>query len=322
MHVLAITGLTLPELAEEDVARIREAAGEEARVTVASSAGDAIEVAGDVEVILGPVTPPLVRAAPNLRWIHAIASGVDAYLFPEVRDSDIVVTGEKGLVGGHLADHAFGLLLALTRGIGQAVRLGPQAWDERMHFRRTNVELDGMTMGIIGLGGTGHAIARRAAAFGMQCRAVDVYPVPPTADVPLVEGMDRFDDLLHASDVVAVCCPLTDETRGLIDAGVLARMKSTAFLVNVTRGAIIDDAALVDALRDGQIAGAGLDVTPQEPLPPDHPLWTLPNAVMTPHTAGASQHRAGRNIDRFCENLRRMRAGEPLVGVVDKERGF
>jgi phosphoglycerate dehydrogenase-like enzyme len=325
MHVLVITGLTLPDVSEADLARIRDAAGPEGRVTLARSTGEAIEVAqseGDVEVVMGAITPALFRAAPRLRWVHAIASGVDAYLFPEMRESEVLLTGEKGLVGGHLADHAFALLLALTRGLAEAVRLGPRSWERRMEFRRSNVELSGLTMGIVGLGGTGREVARRAVAFGMRCRAVDLAALPPSEDVPLVETMDAFGALLAASDVVAVCCPLTEATRGLFDAAAFEQMKPTALLLNVTRGGIVDGDALVEALRSGTIAGAGLDVLPEEPLPPEHPLWTLPNAVMTPHTAGASQLRAGRNIERFCENLRRMRAGEALVGLVDKREGF
>ncbi len=322
MHILVMTGMTLPAVSDDDVARIRDAGGEGTRVTVVDSVGEALEVSSDVEVVMGRVTPELFRAAPRLRWVHAVVSGVDAFLYPEMRASDVVLTGEKGLVGGHLADHAFALLLALTRGVAQAVRYGDAAWDHRMEFRRANVELAGMTMGIVGLGGTGREIARRAVAFGMRCRAVDLAAVPPSDDVPLVAGMDALDALLGASDVVAVCCPLTDATRGLFDAAAFARMRPTAWLVNVTRGGIVDDAALVDALRAGRIAGAGLDVVPEEPLPRGHPLWSLPNVVLTPHTAGASQLRAGRNVERFCANLRRWRAGEPLIGLVDKEAGF
>ena len=133
---------------------------------------------------------------------------------------------------------------------------------------------------------------------------------------------DRLPELLAASDVIAVCCPLTAETRNLFNDTTFTQMKRGAFLVNVTRGEIIDGDALVRALRDGRCGGAGLDVAPLEPLPADHPLWTLESVVMTPHTAGASQLRASRNLDRFCENLRRVRTGEPLLGVVDKQLGY
>ena len=134
--------------------------------------------------------------------------------------------------------------------------------------------------------------------------------------------MSRLDDLLDASDVVAIGAPLTDETRSLFDDARFAAMKPGALFVNVTRGEIVEDDAIVAALRSGHLGGAALDVTPVEPLPADHPLWTFDNVVMTPHTAGASQLRGPRNINRFCENLRRARVGEPLIGVVDKQLGY
>jgi len=133
---------------------------------------------------------------------------------------------------------------------------------------------------------------------------------------------DRLDELLAASDVVAVCCPLTDTTRRLFDSARLARMRPSAYLVNVTRGEIVDLDDLVEALGAGRLAGAALDVVAGEPLAADHPVFQLDNVAMTPHTAGASQLRADRNVDRFCENLRRGQAGETLVGVVDKELGY
>ena len=156
----------------------------------------------------------------------------------------------------------------------------------------------------------------------MRCQAVDREEVTTTPEIAEVRPISAFNELLETSDVVAICCPLTDETRDLFDDDAFARMKPTAYLINVTRGGIVDGDALIRALEGGQIAGAGLDVTPEEPLPPDHALWDAPNLVMTPHTAGASQLRAGRNLDRFCDNLRRMQRGEPLEGAIDKQRGY
>ena len=322
MHVLVCTGLTLPQVSDADLDRIAAAAGPDATVTLAATPEEALAAAPQVEAILGFIDPQVFAAAPKLRWVAAIASGVDHYLFPALKQSDVILTSEKGLVGSHLADHAFALLLSLTRGVAQTVRYGNEAWAHRMQFRRDNIELEGLTMGIVGLGGTGRAIARRAAAFGMRCQAVDRDEVTTTPEIAEVRPISAFDELLESSDVVAVCCPLTEETQDLFDDAAFARMKPTAYLVNVTRGGIVDGDALIRALESGQIAGAGLDVTPQEPLPPDHPLWDAPNLVITPHTAGASQLRAGRNLDRFCRNLEHLRAGEPLEGVVDKALGF
>ena len=134
--------------------------------------------------------------------------------------------------------------------------------------------------------------------------------------------MDRFQDLLGRSDAVVICCPLTPKTRGLIDDAAFAAMKPTAYVVNVTRGPIIDRDAIANALRTGTIAGAGLDVTPIEPLPEDDEIWSMPNVVITPHTAGASQFRAHRNVLRFVANLKHYRRGEPLEGLIDKSKGF
>ena len=322
MHVLVITSLSLPALTAGDVTRIEEAAGDGARVSIVESEEDALRLAADAEVIMGFVSPALLDAAPRLRWVHANASGVNRYLYPAFRDGDVILTSAKGLVGNPLADHAFALLLALTRKVAAAVRLGPQSWERRAELRRGETELEGQVMGIVGFGGTGRALARRAAGFGMRCIAVDRDEVAGGDGVESVLSLDRFDELLATSDVVAICCPLTDETHNLFGRRQFERMKASAYLINVTRGEIVDAGALLEALEDDAIAGAGLDVTPTEPLPAAHPLWRLENVVMTPHAAGASQQRAERGVDRFCENLVRFRRGQPLEGLIDKQAGY
>jgi phosphoglycerate dehydrogenase-like enzyme len=320
--ILIVLGLTLPEVSDGELAQIRAAAPPGSNVRVARGVREAIASAADAEIILGFIPEPLFAAAPRLRWVHAIASGMDMFLYPAMRDSAVVLSGEKGLVGGHLADTGFGLLLALTRQIAAAIRLGPAAWQEREAMRRVEIELEGLTLGVVGFGGTGRALARRAVAFGMRVLAVDAWPVEPSDGVAEVWPLTRLPELLATSDVVGIGCPLTPETRGLLDDKAFSQMKRGALLVNVTRGEVVDGDALVRALEDGRCGGAALDVAPQEPLPAEHPLWRFPNVVMTPHTAGASQLRGPRNIARFCENLRRARSGEPLVGVVDKRLGY
>ena len=320
MKILVIPGLTLREVTETDLARIRSAAGD--ADIVVSDHREATRHIADADVVLGFVTREMFLAARKLRWVQSISSGVDMFLYDEFRDSEVVLTSEKGLVGEHLADHAFGLLLMLTRQLATALQHGPDAWNHRPEMRRREIELTGTVMGIFGFGGTGRAMARRAAAFGMTVNALDRDPVPTSPEVDTVWGPDRFDDLLETSDVVSICCPLTPETRGRFDASAFARMRPTAYLVNVTRGEVMVEDDLADALESGQIAGAGLDVAPREPLPADSRLWNLPNVVMTPHTAGASQFRAARNLDRFVDNLARFRAGESLEGVIDKALGY
>ncbi len=322
MNILIVTGTALPEVPQEIIDRIIEAAGPDSTISIADSDGEALEYAADAEVVLGFVTPQLYAAAPKLRWVHAIASGVNRYLYPEFRDGAVQLSSEKGQVGPQLADHAFALLLALTRRVAAAVRLGPEAWDQRRALRMEQTELTGKVMGIVGYGGTGRAVAQRATGFGMRSIAVDRDALEGDDHVDAVWAMDRFGELLEASDVVAVCCPLTPETHSLFGREEFARMPSGSMIVNVTRGEIIDADALIEALDSGRLAGAGLDVAPIEPLPEDHPLWQRDDVVMTPHAAGASQLRASRNIDRFCRNLWRLRTGEPLEGVIDKQAGY
>ena len=160
------------------------------------------------------------------------------------------------------------------------------AWERRWPIRAASWELVEQTMGIVGLGGTGRELAQRASAFGMRVVAVDPEAVVVPEAVEACWGMDQFHALLEQSDVVAICAPLTEETEGLFDQKAFARMQSHALLINVTRGRIVDEQALLAALAEGQIGGAGLDVVPQEPLPADHPLWRMDNVLITPHTAG------------------------------------
>jgi phosphoglycerate dehydrogenase-like enzyme len=322
MKILIVTGgMTLPEVTDEELKEIYVASGE-GDVVVAYSAEEAEPHWPDAEIVLGTLNRETFLRAKNLRWLHSVAAGADMLMFPEMVESDVVLTGEKGLVGSHLAEHAFGLLFVLTRQLKRAILEAPNNWPSRLPMRRVMFELQGMTMGIVGLGGTGRAVAHRARAFGMNCVAVDSENVMPSEDVSRLWRMNHFHEMLGQCDVVTICCPLTKETRGFINDAAFAAMKPGALIVNVTRGPIIDADAIVRALESGRLGGAGLDVTPIEPLPEDHKLWTFPNVVITPHTAGASQFRARRNVGRFIENLRHWRAGEALEGEIDKRKGF
>lgn len=322
MNILVILGLTMPSISDAEVKNIEVAAGLNGVVTVASSIGDAMELAQDSEVILGHVPLPLLQRAPKLKWVHSASSGVDIYGYSEFRDSEIVLTGEKGLVGGHLADHGFALLLTMTRNLKRAIKLGSEGWDRRAELRAQEIELDGLTLGILGFGGTGQAMAKRGRAFGMSCLAVDNNKIEGNDDVTEVWGLDSIPKLLSLSDVVAICLPLTPQTQGFFGDEVFSQMRKGSFLINVTRGEIVDDKALQRALDSGHIQGAGLDVHTIEPMPANHPFWNYENVVMTPHTAGASQLRSGRNIDRFVQNIGRWRANEELLGVYDKQAGY
>ncbi len=320
MKILIIPGLTLPSVADEDIERIRIAGGN--TDVVVSALEDAINHVGDTDVVLGLLSKKMFLASSRLKWVHAIASGVDMFLYDEFVSSGVILTSEKGLVGEHLADHGFGLLLMLTRQLATALRLGPASWEHRPEMRSKEIELTGSTLGIFGFGGTGKAMARRAVGFGMRVIALDREEMEVSDGADEVVGPEGFESMLARSDVVSICCPLTPETRGKFDSSTFSAMKDEALLVNVTRGEVMVEEDLLVALREGVIAGAALDVAPREPLPENSELWTLENVVMSPHTAGASQFRASRNIDRFIRNLEHFRVGESLEGVIDKELGY
>ena len=304
---------------ERLIERIRGAA-DEVEVILPQSQAEALEAMPGVAVVFGGLNREMFRRAERLRWVQTWGAGVDGMLYPEFVASDVILTSAKGTVGIHLAEQAMALLLGLTRGIAWAVR--KPNWDQRMPIRQASWELIDRTMGIVGLGGTGRDLAVRAHGFGMRILAVDPEAVEVPGCVEACWGMDRFYDLLSESDVVAVCAPLTPDTEGMFDREAFRRMQRHALLINVTRGKLMDEAALMEALEQGLIGGAGLDVTPQEPLPADHPLWRMDNVLITPHVAGGSPNRDERLVDLFCENLRRLLAGEPMLSVIDKNKGY
>tara|TARA_B100000029_G_C17597816_1_gene964772 strand:- start:3156 stop:4124 length:969 start_codon:yes stop_codon:yes gene_type:complete len=322
MNILVMTSLTMQEIDSVAIEKIRIAAGDNADIIVAHNAEEVITAAPKADIIFGRITEEIFAATTKLKWVHASTAGADAYLFESFASSDVLLSGDKGLVGSHLAETAFGLLLAITRRIDHAILDGPESWNHRVDYRRQEFELEGLTMGIVGFGGTGQAIAKRAHAFGMHCIAVDREPVEPTLEVTDVWTSDRLDDLLAESDVIACGLPLTPETRNFFNAKIFKKMRSNAILINVTRGECVDGDALVSAVENKEIYAAGLDVAPLEPLSPNHSLWKTRNIVMTPHTAGASQLRIGRNLDRFCRNIQRFKDGQVLEGAIDKALGY
>ena len=286
----------------------------------ATSEEEALQFASETEVILGLFLPSVCAAAPNLRWIQSNSAGMDNFLFPEIIErDDVTVTNMAGLYASQGGEHAWALLLSLARGIPHVMGAeGHRAWQMPV------VELTGSTLGIIGLGGFGMEMLQRARGYDMTILAVDPVRQDKPDEVAELKPATRenLHDLLRRSDSVMLACPKTPETYHLIGSKELAAMKQTAYLVNVTRGGIIDEDALVDALQNGKIAGAGLDVTEIEPPPPESPLWDAPNLIITPHRAGSSQHRPRKTFEFFCENLERYLKGEPLRNVVGKRRGF
>jgi phosphoglycerate dehydrogenase-like enzyme len=309
-----------PEVLPEQVERLKGAGVEE--IVVATDRETLLREVRTADALVGEMDPEILEHAGQLKWVQALASGVDAFLFPEFIESDIILTSEKGLVGPHLADHAFALLLGLTRMIPQAARTRTWNADVRMSMRRGNRELSGMTAGIVGLGGTGTSIAERANAFGVRCLAVDPDVTEGPEFVERIVAPDRLIEIAAESNVIFVGCPKTRETINLIGKAVFEAMPPDGYVINVTRGGIIDEDALMTALDSGKLAGAGLDVAAEEPLPDDHPLWRYENVLITPHTAGASQYRVGRIMGRVFTNIERFNRSQPLEGVIDKRKGY
>lgn len=279
-----------------------------------------LEIMPEIEVVCGEINRTLFERRDKLAWIQTWGAGVDGQLYQELVESNVILCSAKGTVGVHLADHAMALLLGLTRGLHTAIR--NPSWETRWPIRDSSWELIDRTMGIVGMGGTGSELARRASAFGMRVVAVDPEEVEVPSEVEACWKMEKFYSLLEQSDVVVICAPLTAETEGLFDKEAFAHMRRNALLINVTRGKIVDEKSLVDALTRDKIGGAGLDVVPQEPLPIDHPLWEMDNVLITPHTAGGSPNRNERCVALFCANLRRYLDCLPLLSVVDKLKGY
>jgi phosphoglycerate dehydrogenase-like enzyme/glyoxylase-like metal-dependent hydrolase (beta-lactamase superfamily II) len=295
-------------------------------------AAEAAKEAGDADAVLGFCTADIVKAGSRLRWIQIAHAGVEKDLNPELIKSNVVLTNTARIYGPNVADTALALLLSLTRGIATQVHkrpgeppatADPTAYWTWAKKNGTAQELHGKTMLIVGLGGIGTQVARRAEAFGMRVMAID--PNEAIVRPSFVFSLDRparLMELLPKADVVVLSCPLTAETRGMIGKSQLGAMKKTALLINVARGGLINTEELTAALTSGAIAGAGIDVTDPEPLSDSHPLWKLPNVVVTPHIGGQSPGARDRQWRLFRENVRRFVGGERLLCVVDKGKGY
>jgi phosphoglycerate dehydrogenase-like enzyme len=292
----------------------------------AGPSADALAAVADAEVYMGyGISPEILRAGPRLRWIHSGAAGVGASLTPELLERDILFTNSAGVHAEPMAETVLAMVLHFARGLDHALRAQAAGrWDATV-FEAADApvrEIGGSTVGIIGLGGIGGAVAWRVAALGARVLAVKRRPAGSLPGVTLLQGDEGLPRLLAESHYVVVSVPDTPKTRGLLDGAALDRMRADAVLVNVARGRIVDEVALVERLRTGRIRGAALDVFAREPLPADHPLWRLPNVLITPHVSGCSHHFWDRECALILENLRRYLSGEALANVVDKGAGY
>jgi len=271
------------------------------------------------------VRPQQIAAAKKLRWIHSPAAAVHQLIFPELVNSDIMLTNAREVHGPVVAEHVIALIFALAKKIPGSVRLqekhvwGQQIlWDELPRVR----EVAGAIVGLIGLGSIGRPVARIAKSLGMRVLAVREHPEKGNEGAAAVHGPAQIDEVFRQADYIVLAVPVTPSTKGIVDAEHLALMKPDACLINVGRGPLVDEPALAAALRDKKIGGAALDVFPKEPLPADSPLWDVPNLLITPHTAALTDKLWERHYALFSENLRRFLNGQPLQAVVDKRKGY
>ena len=325
----------------DSVARVREALGDEWTVRTIEHEIDAtgdgppatpkpvLEGIADAAVYFGfGIARDAFREARRLRWVHSGAAGIGGSLFPEMLESEVLLTNSAGIYAEPMADQALAMMLYFTRGLDGAVagmQAGEWCREAIVGPGRGVTELAGAVVGIVGYGGIGRALGRRARALGMRVWALR-RSEPAAGDRPeeveWISGASGLKELLRESDYVVLTAPETADTTGLIGERELALMPRSAVLINVARGRILDEEALAAALKAGRLRGAGLDVFRQEPLPPDSPLWELDNVLITPHIGGTSQRFWDRQTELMIRNIGNFLAGLPLENLVDKRLGF
>ncbi len=280
------------------------------QITVGEDAPSLSHAVRDADAIAlaprhGNVLRELWPMAKRVRWVHALGAGVETLPFDELRKSDVVVTNSRGVYADALAEFAMAAMLWFAKDLRRLARnQAARVWEPY-----TVQRLEGSTVGIVGYGGIGRAVRRRAEAMGMRLATVRRHA-------------GDLDEVIGSSDYLVLAAPLTPATRGLINGERIARMRPNAVLINVSRGAIVDEAALIDALSSKRIRGAALDVFETEPLPPDHPLWSLENVLISPHTADHAADSHDRAMAFFLRNLEHFRRGEPLENVVNKNEEY
>jgi D-2-hydroxyacid dehydrogenase (NADP+) len=287
---------------------------------VAGDRAKLVEQVADADAVFGTMSPELFRAAKKLKWVQTYSAGVENLRFPEFTNSNVILTNCKIIQGPEIADHAFALLLSLTRDLNYLIPARTkEGWPKGEYHP---IELRGKTAVVIGVGGIGSQIAQRANAFGMTVIGVDPKDIPLSPYVSKTVTPDRLDSVLPQADVIFVSAPHTPQSEGMVGSKQFGEMKKGAYFIAVSRGKLYDTQALVKALDEQRLAGAGLDVTNPEPLPPGDALWKFPNVVITPHIAGESDGIQARRIELIKENIARFEKGEPMLNVVDKVKGY
>ncbi len=315
-HLKIATLAAIPAPYQE---KIREL-GPAIDLTASRSRDEFQKEVSDAHVIYGQFTRDDLAAARQLKWIQWTAAGVENILWPEVVESPVVLTNMQRVYAPAISETVIALLLALARGLPRyALQTREHQWKPVTGL----VEISGMTMGIVGMGGIGTETAYRAHyGFGIKVLAVDPKPLPKPSFVAELHSVDWLPTMLPQVDVLVSAAPHTRISEGMFNESIFRAMKRTAYFINVSRGKLVDTPTLVRALKEGWIAGAGLDVAYKEPLPPDDALWEAPNTIITCHSSGQSPRTLDRQMAVFTENIRRYLAGLPLLNVVDKRRGY
>jgi len=309
-----------PQYTAEEVRQITSQ-GKDVELILPKSLDEMNQALSEVDVVFGAVSPDMFARAKNLRWMQAIEAGMDKLLFPELVKSDVVVTNMARMFAPAISETGIGMLLSLTRGFPNYYF--PQFQKRTWKAERNLVEVEGMTAGIVGMGGIGQCFATKLHyGFNMKILATDAKPMAKPIFVDILREPAWFMEMVPQVDLLVGAAPSTPQTVNMFNEKVFRSMKKTAYFLGMSRGALTDEDALARALKEGWIAGAGLDVTKAEPLPPSSPRWDCPNLILTCHSSGFSPQRRVRLIGLLADNVRRYTSGLPLVNVVDKQRGY
>jgi phosphoglycerate dehydrogenase-like enzyme len=285
--------------------------------------GEELGALADAEAVFGGFSPERLRAvlahAPKVRWLHTFSAGVDRHVPVLAGRDDVLLTNNTGAYDVPIAEHVIAMIFAAAKRVPEHL-----AAQGRGEWRRevAHVEVRGATLVILGMGSIGTELARLASGIGMRVIGVRRDPSRPAPGVARVVAPERFSEVVGEADYVAVTAALTPQTTGMVSAAIIRALRPTAWLINIARGPIVDEAALIEALRERRIGGAALDVFETEPLPPASPLWKLDNAILTPHVSNSSPKVRERSLALVVENVRRFRAGEPLLNLVDRSVGY
>ncbi|MGD0498868.1 MAG: D-2-hydroxyacid dehydrogenase [Bryobacteraceae bacterium] len=323
VRIVAATAASVVGPARYTEAEIKQIAsqGKDVQMILPAGADELNKALPEADVVFGSLNAEWLAKAKNLRWMQATEAGMERILFPELIKSDVVVTNMARTFAPAISESAIAMLLSLTRGLNKYYY--PQFQKRTWNSERNLVEVDGMTMGIVGMGGIGQATAMRAHyGFNMRILATDAKPMAKPIFVDTLREPAWLMEMVPQVDVLVSAAPATKETEAMFNAKVFRSMKKTAYFINLSRGALVDENSLAQALKEGWIAGAALDPTRAEPLPSTHPFWDCPNLVLTCHSAGFAPQRQTRLIGLLAENVRRYTSGLPLMNVVDKERGY